>query len=327
MMPSVPRSLRGALVAAVAALCLAAATPAGAAGVRAELPRVFLDTHYVSPGGAVLRVHTGGDLQGALDAAQPGDQIVLDTGATFTGNFILPRKPAGETIVVRPRRLGALPRGGERAGPEDAAAMARIESPNNLGALTTAPGARRWRFVGIEFGIAPGIASNTGVVRLGAGDESRLADLPADIVLDRCWIHGNPTGNARRGVSLNGIRLAVIDSYVSDFHEVGADAQAIAGWSGPGPFKIVDNYLEGSGENVLFGGADPRINGVVPSDIEIRDNHFFKPLSWRVGDPTYGGIHWTVKNLFELKNARRVLVEDNVLENSWGMRRRDTPSI
>ena len=130
-------------------------------------------------------------------------------------------------------------------------------------------------------------------------------------------MHGNPTDNARRGVAMNGIRQAVIDSYISDFHEVGADAQGIAGWNGPGPFKIVGNYIEGAAENVLFGGADPAIPDVVPSDIEFRHNHLFKPLSWRVGDPSYAGKHWSVKNLFELKSARRVLVEGNVMENVW----------
>ena len=43
----------------------------------------------------------------------------------------------------------------------------------------------------------------------------------------------------------------------------------------------------------------------MPSDIEIRRNYVFKPLSWKVGDPTYAGKHWTVKNLLELKNAKR----------------------
>jgi len=196
--------------------------------------------------------------------------------------------------------------------------MARIQTPNSDGAVTTAPGARGWRFVGIEFGIVPGTPVNYGVVRLGTGDEGRMRDLPTDIVIDRCWVHGNATGNSRRGVSLNGIRQAVIDSYVSNFKEVGADSQAIAGWNGPGPFKIVNSYLEGAGENVMFGGADSAIDGIVPSDIEFRHNHLFKPLRWRVGDPSYAGIHWTVKNLFELKNARRVLVEGNVMEHSWG---------
>jgi hypothetical protein len=303
--------------AAVAATLSLGVASADADGVRAELPRVFLDTDYAPPGGDIIRVQAGEDLQAALNAAQPGDQVMLSPGATYTGNFILPKKEGEGTIVVRPRRLVGLPEG-ERTGPQDAAAMARIQTPNSAAAVTTAPGAHDWRFIGIEFGIVPGTPVNYGVVRLGEGDESRMRHLPTDIVIDRCWVHGNATGNSRRGISLNGIRQAVIDSYVSNFKEVGADSQAIAGWNGPGPFKIVDNYLEGAGENVMFGGADSAIDGIVPSDIEFRHNYLYKPLRWRVGDPSYAGIHWTVKNLFELKNARRVLVEGNLMENSWG---------
>jgi len=67
----------------------------------------------------------------------------------------------------------------------------------------------------------------------------------------------------------------------------------------------------------MFGGADPRIPDLVPSDIEFRFNHCFKPPAWKIDDPAYGGIPWTVKNLFELKNARRVLIEGNTFENNW----------
>ena len=42
-----------------------------------------------------------------------------------------------------------------------------------------------------------------------------------------------------------------------------------------------------------------------------------KPLRWKVGDPSFEGTAWAVKNLFELKNARRVLVEGNVFERNW----------
>lgn len=303
--------------AALVVALLVTAVPANAAGVRAELPRVFLDTHYVRPRGGIIRVRAGDDLQDALDAASPGDQVVLTAGATYTGNFVLPPKAGSGTIVVRSQDLASLPEG-ERVDPSDAPAMPRIETPNSAAAVATRPGARGWRLAGIEFGIAPGTPANFGIVRLGNGDEAQRRDLPADMVVDRSWVHGNPTENARRGVSLQGIGEAVIDSYISDIHEVGADSQAIAGWNGPGPFKIVNNYLEGAGENVLFGGADSTIDNVVPSDIEIRHNHFFKPLSWRVADPSYAGIHWSVKNLFELKSARRVLVEGNVIENNWG---------
>ena len=116
---------------------------------------------------------------------------------------------------------------------------------------------------------------------------------------------------------MNGRDIAVINSYLSDFKEVGADSQAISGWNGPGPFKIENNYLEAAGENVMFGGADPAVHGLVPSDIEIVRNHFAKPLRWKMDHPSYEGTPWAVKNLFELKNARRVLVEGNLLEHNW----------
>lgn len=77
----------------------------------------------------------------------------------------------------------------------------------------------------------------------------------------------------------------MVDSHLSEAHVVGFDAQAICGVNGPGPFKIVNNYLEGSGENIMFGGADPAIRDLVPSDIEFRGNHCFKPLSRKIGHP------------------------------------------
>ncbi len=47
------------------------------------------------------------------------------------------------------------------------------------------------------------------------------------------------------------------------------------------PFKIVNNYLEGAGENVLFGGPIPRSRIWFRPDIEIRRNHIAKPLTWK----------------------------------------------
>jgi hypothetical protein len=86
-----------------------------------------------------------------------------------------------------------------------------------------------------------------------------------------------------------------------------------------GPYKIVDNFLEASGENIMFGGSAAT---ATPGDIEIRRNHLFKPLTWMKGQAGYGGgtngNPFIVKNLLELKNAQRVLVEGNIMEYSWG---------
>jgi hypothetical protein len=147
--------------------------------------------------------------------------------------------------------------------------------------------------------------------------ESNPARLASDIVIDRCYVHGDPKAGSRRGVALNSRATAIVDSWFEDFKEAGADSQAIAGWNGPGPYAIVNNHLEAAGENIIFGGSPPAIEGLVPSDITIRRNHLYKPLSWKEGGPGYEGTPWTIKNLFELKNARRVLFESNLLENNW----------
>src|SRR5690606_29579500 len=148
-------------------------------------------------------------------------------------------------------------------------------------------------------------------------EEERVEDLPHHLVFDRYYIHGDAALGARRGIALNSRHTAVINSHLSDFKEIGADSQAIAGWNGPGPFAIINNYLEGAGENVMFGGAQASIPQLVPADIEVRGNHLYKPLQWKEDESAYAGMPWSVKNIFELKNARRVLVEGNLLEHNW----------
>ncbi len=283
-------------------------------------PSVYLNTTYASPAGRTIKVAGGdaGRLQKALDEARPGDAIELEAGATYTGNFTLPAKSGEGLVTIRSSAEASLPRG-KRVTPAAAARLPKIITPNAAAAIKTEPRAHHYRLAGLEIGVAPGVKHNQGIVLLGDGsrEQNSLDKVPHDLVIDRCYIHGNGKGDVSRGVALNSARSAVIDSFIAACHGVGFDTQAIAGWNGPGPFKIVNNYLEGAGENVLFGGADPAIRDLVPSDIEFRGNHCAKPLSWKKNDPNYAGSPWSVKNLFELKNARRVLVEGNLFEHNW----------
>jgi hypothetical protein len=283
-----------------------------------ELPRVFIDTTYVQPLAAPTFVPAGADLQAALDAAQPGDVLALQAGATFTGNFSLPAKPGAGWITIRSSAPdSSLPPPGTRINPGYAGVMPKLVTPNGGPALEIEDGAHHFRLIGVEITMAPSVTGLTSLVLLGDNDQTTLAALPHNLILDRVYIHGNPTTTLRRGVAFNAINSAIIDSYISDCHELGIDSQAILVWNTPGPIKIVNNYLEGAAENIMFGGADPRIANLIPSDIEFRRNHCFKPLTWKVDDPSYAGIPWSVKNLFELKNAQRVLVEGNIFENNW----------
>jgi len=128
--------------------------------------------------------------------------------------------------------------------------------------------------------------------------------------MDRCYLHGDPSFGQRRGLALNSADSTVVGSYFADFKQANQDTQAIMGWNGPGPFLIENNFIEAAAENVMFGGNDPSIPNLVPSNITIRRNLISKPLAWR----TQG---WTIKNLVEFKNARSVIVEGNTIENNW----------
>ncbi len=316
---ALPTEAVGTLSAAEIESMVKRVAPAQSTSREPELPRLYLNTTYAPLTGKTIAVAAGGDLQAAINSAQPGDTITLQAGATFTGNFSLPPKSGNGWIIIRTSTPdAALPPPGTRVSPANASLMAKILSPNREPALTAESRSHHYRLIGLEFGLAPGVTQCFSLIKLGQ-DETTVADLPRDLILDRLYIHGEKTVTLRRGIQLNSASTAIIDCYISDCHEVGADSQAIGGWNGAGPFKINNNYLEGAGENIIFGGADPTIPNLVPSDIEFRLNYCFKPLSWRIEDPSYAGTPWGVKNIFELKNAQRVLVDGNIFEHNWTM--------
>ena len=244
---------------------------------------------------ATLRVcrtgctYTG--LQQALDAAQPGDTILLRAGETFVGNYRLRPKSGGDAfIAIRSDAAStSLPSAGERLVPQgrpganvSLASLARLVGQGGAyksqPVLRADPGAHHYIFQFIEFDGTANIGYET-LIALGTDDPQPAP--PHHIVMDRVYIHGHPHKGQKRGVSLNGRYLDVIDSYISDIKAVNADSQALAGWNGQGPFKIVNNYIEGAGENILFGGGWPATAGLIATDIEIRRNHITKPTSWR----------------------------------------------
>jgi hypothetical protein len=275
------------------------------------LPQVFIQTDYIPPtNGKIISVSTSAEFSAALLSSNLGDIIELEAGKTFTGTFFLPNKTSGSGwIYIRSSAYSKLPLPCNRVSPSDVSNMPKIVAKaGSEGAIHTASKAHHFRFIGIEF--AP-VDNNFlyNVIIIGNGETS-ISNLPNNIVFDRCYIHGDPKAGSRRGILMNGNYISVIDSYISDCKEDGADSQALASYSATGPMKIVNNYLEGAGENVMFGGADPSIPNAVMSDIEIRCNLFFKPLSWMKE-------LWDIKNLLEFKNAQRVLVEGNRFENCW----------
>jgi hypothetical protein len=313
----------------------------------AELPRVYVQSSLAATPAdvAVVLVHGGDNLQDAIDSAKCGDILKLESGATFRGVFRLPAKPCDDShwIVIRTSAADdSLPPEGTRISPCYAGVaslpgrpdfhcasiknvMARIEfdGGGDSGPILFLAHANHYRLIGLEITRAKPDAHLRNLI-----EPDKPEDTADHLIFDRLWLHGTAQDETKGGIHLSGTTfVAVVDSYFSDFHCIArtgtcTDAQAINGGGGNepgGPYKIVNNFLEASGQSIMFGGAP---GTTTPADIEIRRNHLFKPLMWKAGEHDFSGGEsgnpFIVKNNFELKNAQRVLFEGNVLENCWG---------
>ena len=280
------------------------------AATRAQLPISTVDISISSSTGRTIEVKAGGDLQAAIDSARPGDTILLQAGATFTGNFTLPNKGSG-TDYITIKSAGPLPTAGERVDEGDFGTMPTLVAKGTGPALSTEPGAHHYRIIGVEITSQPGVTKMSSLVELGDGGSAQntVAEQPHHLILDRVYVHGTETLDIKRGIALNSSDTAIINSNISEIHSKAADSQAIGGWNGTGNYLIKNNFLEAAGENVMFGGADPHIPNALPRDIQIIGNDFYKPLDWEG--------KWLVKNMLELKLGERVLIEDNHFQNNW----------
>ena len=289
-----------------------------------QLPQTYIDTSFAPPTGVTRPVHTSTDFKNALDAANQGDTIVLDAGSTYQGNFTLPAKsnPSNKWIYIVGSALSSLPAPGTRVNPaNDVGKMPKIMTASTQSALILPPGSNHYRLVGIEVYSASTAGcggQNCYSQSLVNGNSVPGRPLVDSIIVDRCYLHGSPTIDVRVGVVANGSNFAVIDSYISDIHQSTNDSQAVLAYYSPGPIKIVNNFLSATGEDVMFGGAGGLSNPWVPSDVEIRGNHFFKDPAWAAPGVTLPPNNkWAVKNNLEFKSARRVLVDSNLIENVW----------
>ena len=290
------------------------AYPIPPATVDASLPSNISDAADHSP-------TNGTEFQADLDAAVDGDVIELSAGSTYSGNFVLPARAAGNglPVIIRSSNYASLT-AGTRVSPSDTSNMAKIEcGTGQVWGIRAGDDADGYRFVGIE--ITKTNATNpTGLMRLGWNASSGMttvAAMPDNIIIDRCYIHGHASNNTVRGVRFDCKNSAIIDSYFSDILHTTNDNQAISAISGGHTILIHNNYLEATGENIMLGGGNSENADTMPRDWTFTENYFFKPRTWDPNDGSYGGTDYEVKNLFELKVGLRVWAEGNVFENCW----------
>jgi len=304
----------------------------------AELPKTCYYTGLdgtPSPG-KQIRVAAKADLAGAIDGAKCGDTLLLPAGASFDVR-VLPSKKCNDQhyITVRTDTPDSkLPPEGTRISP----AWGGITSLPGRPPFAQPPGGPaklfatlvvrhpegvyvgdHVRFIGIEWTTPP----DANIGRIVTAEHSD------HVIFDRNWVHPADDSEVGHGIGIihGSHMIAVINSYISGLNCIArtgkcTDATAVGGGNSDEPIytlKFYNNFLESAGENILFGGSAATI---VPTDIEIRRNHLFRPMLWKEGAPGYrptaSGQPYIVKNNFELKSAIRILFEANLLENSWG---------
>src|SRR5262249_28051592 len=105
---------------------------------------------------ANINVPANGNLQAALNSAQPGDTITLAAGATYTGNFILARNSGTKWITIQSSAMASLP-AGTRVSTAKASFMPKLVSPNGVAVIVASTGANYYRIQGIEVLPAKGV--------------------------------------------------------------------------------------------------------------------------------------------------------------------------
>lgn len=347
-------------------------------------------------------------LQNALNtafAANTVPQEIRLPAITYTCQVSPPAAAGTSYVTVRPTNISWLPGPLTRITPALSTNMPKLNAPHGNGSpiVVAGVGRRYLRLLGIEFTKPQGLIMNSLLMIGTDGNAPPTAynQLPDHIIFDRCYLHGNPTDDTTRGILLYGNDISILNSYFTDFHDGGADSQAVAVMDGK-RMAYVNNYTEAYGENLLWGGSETRIRfsatassgtptsttlssvanlnvgdgisfmvagnrgpwsasivrsivgstitfdqitnaagvptapdtttntvkyGSSPADIFIARNYLYKSLTFRVGDPSYGGVFTVVKNSFELKHAMRVVFVANVIENMWGNQGQDGHTV
>lgn len=258
----------------------------------------------------MIELKAGQSLRSAILNAPPTETVISVEPSVFNETIELPARERSTPLVIQSSRISEIAPD-RMVTPADAGKMPKIIPPIKAEpqrAIFTAPAARYYSFVGFEVAHDPSVDWHT-PISLGDPGQKTLEEVPHSLVLDRCYIHGHKDRGSVRAVALNSAKTDILNCYISDIHSLDVDSQAICGWCGPGPFRIIGNYLEAAAENVMFGGADAAIEALTPADVEMRRNHVVKPLAWK-------GV-WPVKNLFETKNVRRLIIDGNIFENNW----------
>lgn len=227
-------------------------------------------------------VKAGENLQAALDR---GGIVRFEDGATYPQSLIL-----------------------DKSGTRLIAPLSSVVGGIGLPAIYFPPGARD---VEVILGNAT-TPYDQAVVQVGTNDnvaQSKLADVPHHIKLSITV----PRHRGKRAFAINGSDVELNECSCRDVYDpAGRDSQGILILNTPGRVTVNRGTFQAGSENILVGGDVTAITDVVPSDLMFDGVTLTRPASWKTD-----GVKRGVKNLFELKAGRRVVLRKATLAGCW----------
>ena len=239
------------------------------------LPRSVPPATRPAPTGSTIAVHNGDDLQAKYNAANCGQDLVLDDGATFTGNFVFNKRCAAPNwilvegtgcangTVTAPVYVTQGSINSASVPPWPAPALthyAKVTSSNGASPFATTNSsnvAANYNYFGC-LEVTSTVGQNTLIGVTNALTESVASQFGDHLMFDRMYVHGvaaSSTVQMIRGFLLTGSNISVVNSYVSQIYSSSGDSQAILIADGPGPYLIMNNFLSASSEIIMSGGT------------------------------------------------------------------------
>src|SRR5258705_7940657 len=251
------------------------------------IPVFILLSARVDGLGSTIAVPAGGDFQAALNVANCGDTIVLQAGASYIvaaleQPFVAKAKGActgtsADFITIQGSNFSSLPASFRDFSPAqiNALNLPKLVTKVATPALEFQAGSHHYRFVGIEItnDSVNQTQLNNGLVFVGENSGSQLtinlSNVPHDIEFDRCYVHAEGSdgttseySTAVRGFSVSAKNLTIKNGRIAGFRTFWKPGQtnplasnAILINKGPGPYTIVNNYLEAWFGTIFTGGG------------------------------------------------------------------------
>jgi hypothetical protein len=262
----------------------------------------------------------------STDAPSCGEIIIVDSGYTSDspGNGANGGKgveysmtcPANKHVWVQPSNLSLLPPQGTRVQISDKANMFTI-AKSTIGstsdtAVTVDDGASGLIITGMDLEVSgPAVFSGWQI-----GSSANGSNYTNHIGIERSYLDTTYATMMHHVLFVDAQWFFFTDSVIDHINILHSDActtysesHDFIAYNSEGPGKLVNNYFGGAPtENVFFGGSRSQQKWINVSDYEIRRNTLFK-------DPAQIP-NAAVKNVFEMKDGKRFLVDGNTMQYS-----------